>query len=204
MTRPLIVLAVCSFVASGIYASPITIYTTFGPGQSFDTTAGWVIGTGSGFDQEEIAAEFVSSADYTLDSIDFAATYVSGSDGVTLEIAANNSGEPGAAIESFPFLISSTSATIYTADSLLHPALAAGTAYWVVLSADDPAQTDILWNRSTTTEGFSSKSGAEPWLRQTELAAPAFDVLATAAVPEPATFSLLLGPLLFWQWRRRA
>ncbi len=204
MTRPLILLAVCSFAASGVHASPITIYTTFGPSQSYNHSNGQVIGTDApGFINQEVGAQFVPGADYTLNAIDFAATYVSGLEGVTLEIAANAAGVPGAAIESFPFVISSTSATIYTATSVLHPLLIAGTTYWVVLAADDPAGTDILWNDSTTTEGFSSQSEPGPWLPQSELFAPAFDVLATAVpVPEPATFSLLLAPLLLWVWRR--
>jgi hypothetical protein len=205
MTRPLILLAVCSFVASGIHASPITIYTTFGPGQTYNATNGWVIGTAPGFNEEEIAARFVPGADYTLDAIDFAATYVSGFDGVTLEIDANDFGKPGAAIESFSFAVSSTTAEVFTADSVLHPLLTAGTTYWVLLAADEPGNTDVLWNQSTTTAGFSSQSGSGPWLPQSELIAPAFDVLgtpATAAVPEPATFSLLLAPLLLWLRRR--
>jgi hypothetical protein len=206
MTRPLILLAVSSFVARGISASPITIYTTFGPGQSFNTTKGWVVGTGPGFHDEEIAARFTPGADYTLDAIDFAATYVSGLDGVTLEIAANDSGAPGAAIESFFFAVSSTSAQVYTAESLLNPLLTAGTTYWVVLKADTPVSSEILWNESTTTAGeYLSQSGTAGWLPQSELMLPAFDVLATtanAAIPEPATFSLLLAPLLLWVCRR--
>ncbi len=88
---------------------------------------------------------------------------------------------------------------VYTADSVSHPLLTAGTTYWVVLSADNPATSEFLWNQSPTPGGvFFSQSGNAGWEIQPEETAPAFDVLGTPAittVPEPSTFFLLLAPL---------
>jgi len=98
---------------------------------------------------------------------------------------------------------------IYSQNSFAHPLLTAGTPYWLILQPD-PSDSTFYgawfdsspvvfgpWNvrdspSGNWTGGFTSQS--------------AFEILGTAAVPEPSTLTLcaiaVVG-LLGYAWRRR-
>lgn len=198
MRRILFFLAISLAMSSTLRAD--TIVSTFGPGQSYNTGWSWNIGSsGLPADQQEIAASFVPAGDYFLDSIDFAARWLDGTNQLTvyLESGATPPDDLAAsAIESWSFTNLSSLATVYTATSLDHPLLTAGTTYWVVLSADDLVNTlaGWCWNDQGII-GFSLRHTAVgPWAVNSGAATPAFDVNGTpafAGVPEPGTLTLL-------------
>lgn len=194
MKQSAALLALSFFVTAGLRAD--TVFSTFGPGNSFFTGGVWMVG---GLPEDEIAASFVPSHDFTLNAIDFAAALLTGTDNdLTVDIAAGPSA-PGAPIESFTVTSLAASPSIVTVHSVLHPLLSAGITYWVVLSAPDPANTLVGWNlNSQGFEGVSSRQDDGTWSALgTEVPSAAFDVLGTpvnATVPEPSsvTFVALL------------
>jgi len=183
-------LAFLLVVIRGLHAD--TVYTTFGPGNSFLNGGLWVIG---GPLQQEIAASFVPSHDFTLQSIDFAGALLLGPDShVTVDLAAGPVA-PGAPIESFSVTSLSASPAVVTVDSISHPRLNAAVTYWVVLSAPDPTNTLAGWNQNDQgVVDLSSRQDGGPWSDLgTEVPTPAFDVIGTpiTAVPEPSNWVLL-------------
>jgi len=174
----------------GLHAD--TVFTTFGPGDSFLNGSSQMVG---GPLQEQIAASFVPSHDFTLQSIDFAGALLSGTNSqITVDLAAGPAA-PGAAIESLSVTSLPASPAVVTVDSISHPRLNAGVRYWVVLSAPDPTNTLAGWNQNDQgVVDLSSRQDGGPWLDLgTEVLTPAFDVIGSpiSAVPEPSTWALL-------------
>jgi hypothetical protein len=168
------------------------IYSTFGSGETF-SSAGLAIGrTNAG---QEVGASFTPSFDAILDSIKFAAWFNSGFNQLTVNLETDASGVPSdIVIEYFNFTNLSSTPTVYTATSLLHPILTASTRYWVVLTADDLENTEISWmlnDQFIYDFAYRNTHSSSPWYYYNESWTPAFSVNATS-VPEPATF-LLLG-----------
>jgi uncharacterized protein (TIGR03382 family) len=148
------------------------------------------------------ATSFTPSATYTLSSITVSVQFISGtSNQLTIDLAGGLS-QPGAPIESFSLtgIPSTFPGTVQTVTSVLNPTLSAGTRYWVVLSAADPASTYDGW-----AQGLVSIPGGLFLGQNTNFpnwsigglsnsAGGAFSVDGTA-VPEPATGALSLGAL---------
>ena len=183
-------LAFLVLVTAGLHAD--TVFTTFGPGDTFLSGSFWMVG---GPSNEDIAASFVPRHDFTLQSIDFAAAFLSGTDNRIEVDVVPGPAAPGAPIESFIVTSLPTIPGVVTVDSISHPHLDAGVRYWVVLSAPDPTNTSVGWNQNS--QGFvdlSSRQDGGPWLDLgTEVLTPAFDVIGTpiVAIPEPSTWALL-------------
>lgn len=183
-------LAFLFLVTQGLRAD--AVFSTFGPGDSFLNGGFWMVG---GPLPEEIAASFVPSQDFTLQSIDFAVALLSGTDNhIVVDLAAGPAA-PGAPIESFSVTNLPTVPAVVTVDSISHPGLSAGVRYWVVLSAPDPTNTSVGWNQNDQgVVDLSSRQDDGPWVDLgTEVLTPAFDVIGTpvAAVPEPSNWALL-------------
>jgi hypothetical protein len=180
-----------SIITLSVPAHADVLYSTFGPGQSFDNSesSGWLVGSGYSYNQQ-IAAPFILSFDAILDSIDFAADYDLGPNQLTVDLVHDDSGlpstDPGKVIESFNFTNLSQLPTIYTANSLLNPLLKGSTQYWVVLKADNSA-TQLQWNWNNigiTGFAFSNPPVDIPWIYYRDKT-PAFDIKGSAAVPDP-------------------
>jgi hypothetical protein len=191
-------------LGSSSHVQAEVIYSSFGPAPGYSNagyTAGWGPCGFSGTNcQTELAAGFTSTLDYTLDSISFAASYVAGEiDSLSISLASGET-QPGAILESFTFTNLSSEPSIYSADSLTHSLLSAGTQYWFVFSPHD--QTAITWWTGsqyippTLLTGY----GSGTWIPGTPLAGQtAFSVEGTpvsAPVPEPATMLLVSSGLL--------
>ncbi len=192
MNRSAALLTLVVIAAPGLFAD--TVYSTFGPGNSFVSNAAWKVG--DVFDAQ-IAASFVPGRDFTLQAIDIEAFVSSGSGDLTVALSAGPS-SPGTPLESFDLTGVASSPTFLTMDSALHPVLTAGTTYWIVLSAS--AGTVAGWNQNDQGfVGLSSRQGGGPWVSLgTELSTPAFDVLGApaGAVPEPSGAILLASAFL--------
>jgi hypothetical protein len=173
-----------------------TIYSTLGPGSSYEEW-GYGIGTPTlGGQSQEVAALFVPTSVYTLDALGFAAFHISGPNQLTVNLAADASGLPGAILESWSLSdlhgFSPGSTVVNVLTSSLHPVLEASRWYWVWLTTNDLTLSDLSWNLNDQgiTGEVADRIGGAPWRSLTQ-PAPAFEVVGTP-VPEPSAL-LLLG-----------
>jgi hypothetical protein len=175
-----------SIITLSVPAHAGVLYSTFGPGQSFDNSesSGWLVGLSY---NQEIAAPFILSFDSILDSIDFAADYDSGPNQLTVDLVYDDSGlpstDPGKVIESFNFTNLSLLPTIYSVNSFHKPFLKGSTQYWVVLKVDNNA-TLLQWKwNNIGIGGFAFCNLATLWTYYGDKN-PAFDIKGGAAVPD--------------------
>jgi hypothetical protein len=180
------------------------IYSTFGPGQSYNTYSGQPVGTFPYSDETtnmEAAVSFSPSQSYAFDSIAVAALFssFSTSDQFTVSLARDSgTNAPGVVVETFSFTGIIDSPTVYSASSLLHPQMTAGEKYWVVMSSDDLLSIYLQWldtDQPITGEIASRNALYTDWVvNYADFGSvPAFEFQGTtAALPEPVSL-LLLG-----------
>jgi hypothetical protein len=190
-------------------AGATTLYTDFGPGQTYNTSSGWFIGGSGAVTQASIAAPFTPSVTATLDSLDLAVDVFAGTTSFTVEITADSSGAPGAVLESFSLTGITGTPTVRSLTSILHPSLSSLSTYWVAVFAGGTTTAGGWFWNSVGTTGFDfSSNGGSTWSvdSATTDPRPAFDVIGTPTVPEPTTWVLLGAPLaaMLWFRRRRA
>ncbi len=137
------------------------IYSNFGTGASlYDSGTGWTE-AGEEANDYPIAQglSFVPDSDYVLLRVDAAFTYVQGTNGIKLIIAADNGGVPGkvifgAAFNNLPEF--GTCCTVQTAKltptTTRYVGLKGGQTYWIYpLPADTTSY--LVWNFDTTGKG---------------------------------------------------
>jgi PEP-CTERM motif len=167
------------------------VYTTFGPGNSYDTTGGVVIsGTNNGAGYFAQANAFAPASTARLDSV---SVPIFGQGAISILIAADASGNPGATVENLGSITPGFSLSIQTINSTAHPVLTAGTNYWLVLQPTDPSSgIDGGWSFSTpsTPPGERRTSPTGDW-QTSPFGGEAFEIDG-AAVPEPSSFILLI------------
>ncbi len=173
------------------------VYSNFGPGDSYNSGAGWTIGHPDLRMDQGHAFTPVSS--FTLGQIDFALGLASGTNQAELWLMSDAGGEPGSVIESFSF--TGTMGAFgdlnppLSATSVLQPELLAGVQYWIIASA--PVEdTWAAWNLNDqgATGLHASRQFGGAWALTSDDALGAFRI-QDAAIPEPGTFLLLLGGL---------
>jgi hypothetical protein len=199
-SRGVAVLALLLASLLACHASAATVYSDFDTNNNnaYNTFHGWII-SGSSYSGGlyvglyEDAMPFTPTADFTFVSADVGAFLESGPNSITLTLAANDSGLPGAAIESLT--VSGTMqklvSTILEADSVDHPALKSGVKYWLVVSAS--GNTAAVWNYNSI--GFTGdwlKHGAQAWTHDTTSATGAFAINGTKIVPTPEPASIVM------------
>jgi hypothetical protein len=195
-------------------AHATVIFSNFGPGLSYDTSGGNPIGNLSDGNTYGEAGVFTTgSAADALDSIQIALSCAfSCLDPVVVTLSSDNSGQPGAILESFQLaavmlgtLGDNNPPLLLT--SALEPVLAANTQYWVTVSSD--LNDSIAWNWNlagdTSPEALSVDGGVS-WFAPSGLTPGAFEVnTVSIASPEPSSLGLMLGAglLLACLWRSR-
>lgn len=148
------------------------------------------------------ASQFTAGVGGTLSSVRLPLRKNSGTDPLEVSLRADAADLPGASLKSW-----STSAGAAWQDNTLTNAdpgvvLAAGTKYWVVLSAGYDAV--YMWGRSTQGGLMRTafQSGSDPaWHAGNTDVFPTYEVHVTP-VPEPATMTLLLAGLAVARRRR--
>ena len=124
-----------------------TIFSNLGPGDSFGTHSGWVVGnrtTPFGSVTLEVAAAFTPASDAVFTGADFAAELLLLEQPGDLTVAllvTGAAGTPGAALETFTVAAPALSSLVSIASSL-NPILNAGTEYWLDISS---ASTAASW-----------------------------------------------------------
>jgi hypothetical protein len=136
------------------------------------------------------------------------AIHCCGPNSYILSLASDSSGQPGAALEtiSVPFVPSLS--VIVTAFSSSHPALSAGSTYWVVMAATNPLTSFAIWdgnNQGINGGSVRDANNGFTWTAQPPGSpSPAVEVNASA-IPEPATIGLsLVGLAALVLLRRKA
>ena len=188
---------------SSLPAWSATLYTTFGPGDSYDTLSGinWSVGSPTGVTAQEVAATFVAGFTGTLDSIRVAALHLNGPNSFTVSIATDNSGQPGTVLESFTGVTFTTVSSIVTLISGSNPLLSTGSTYWVGMTPTSLFASQAGWNVNNQGIGGTYRrfNGADPWfLSDINVGpTPAFEVNTTSngVIPEPSTAGLTLAGL---------
>jgi len=186
------------------------IYSDLGPSNSYDPSNAttnpannWELSGAASADGEElIAVSFTPSANYDLTKILVALSFYSGTNnGAYVTLNSDNSGSPGAVIESWtlsklPVLGSASTITAHqTLTSAPDVLLSSGSTYWIVAGPDSSGTSDTIdgWNFNSTGatgtvaysfDGTTWTSDGSPYIL------PAFKVKGTP-VPEPPTFTML-------------
>ena len=143
-------------------------YSTTSPGG--DCIAGSMnAGCGTAPNPEWIATPFVPSASGTLSYFDVAAVWLNGPRGIVVTLVNDDDGSPGpvsSGLESFTVTLPKKAKPNLKVKltSKLHPALAAGTTYWVVMAPLDQTSlsTWYLSNTDTNAPDISTNEG-ETW-----------------------------------------
>jgi hypothetical protein len=176
-------------------AAPITVYSNFGAGNTFDTTFGLNV---SGL---AVAVPFTPGPVppgsegfiYSLSDINFAAsTSDLFANPVTIGFYDTIAGLPGNDLENIQLNLTETPAVIQ-ALSVTNPVFTPGDLYWIVLSA--PEQFAVTWNANVTSAfGAATQDLSSVWTFNSAYAQGAVSVDATLVpgVPEPASL-LLMG-----------
>ncbi len=124
------------------------VWSSFGPDDSYNTSVGSTIsGATSPSGVYNVAYSFIPNQTVTLDSIDVAMGYVSGTNQQTfvIEAADGPNGGPGVALDLMKANnkavdLSKGIPSIINVDSTFHPTLVAGTMYWLVAEASGDTQ----------------------------------------------------------------
>lgn len=190
MSKSSMVVAFTLFLSPSV-AAQTTIYSTFGPGDSYAQNTGYAL-----LGVQWIAAPFT----YTGTSGDFLFDFRVGiaADGnITASFWVGNDMNTATVLESWNIF---APRGIQTFTSVLNPTLSNGQVYWVMLSVTEPTSSDWPgWalNDQQLSGAFEwSADSGENWTPSSQLL-PAFDVrvasgeLPGATVPEPATMTLL-------------
>ncbi len=130
-------------------ATAATIYSTLGPGNTFDSAGFLVYGVNNVFHNapQDTAGLFTVTQAFTLDSASAVLNASSPTDaGIDMQIVRDDSGHPGALIEDLGSQSVNAVATLKTYNSAAHSLLTPGT-YWLVAVPIGPGTTGA-WRRS--------------------------------------------------------
>ena len=133
----------CHLGASLANASTI-VYSTFGPGDSYDASSGWTIGGSGGFVQ---GLQFTPVESGVVQTIEIAAFRLAGGTTLNVSLATDAGDRPGLVLETVPICCFGDVASVQLANSVLRPLLTGGTKYWLLVSPI-AAGDHFGWNRN--------------------------------------------------------
>jgi len=192
-----------------------TIYTNFGPGDTYQAASGAVVVSG-GIDQRP-SFSFISDIDQLLTQVDFVASVDqsnTSNNSITVTLSSDNGGAPGTVIASQTFTNSlgirgsvETPPTILSWLPTVAPSLVAQNQYWITFdSPGDPAQGDVFWNFNTEGAfGYSSFSNGQ-WTSTSNTLGAIRLVSGSpseSGTPEPGTLVLIASGIGAFFGRRR-
>lgn len=204
MARVVTAIVALMLLMAGSAVSATVLYSTFGPGDSFDghrlQYVGWGDAVGAGFENRQVANRFTVGLGAEVTSYRVAVSHFSvGDPGQGLLSLWSGSTAPTTLVEpDIGFDIGRGNALIATIDSLLHPVLMPGETYWLVLAAPESPEL-FRWYQSdqpiSPDWDLQFRDDVHGWTSAGTMAS-AFDINgAGASAPEPAT-ALLVGAAL--------
>ncbi len=166
------------------------LFTTFGAGQSYDTSNGYTINAGN-----ELAASFSSPLYAQLLSVDVAVEADAPDDQFTMYIESGDSG-PTTILDTISGLTfpQAPSSAVINVPSVAQPAILPGETYWVVLAFNSGSGTSGAWmdnNIGAAGNGMVASGNGNDgstWNSPVDTFLPAFDVVG--GVPEPSSIAL--------------
>jgi hypothetical protein len=189
------------------------IFSNLGPGDSFGTTSGWVVGnriTPFGSTTLEIAAAFTPAAGAVFTGADLATESIGQPGDLTVALlATGSSGTPDTALEMF-IVPAPMDPSLVSLQSALNPVLNAGTEYWLDISSssgaavwldnDQGALGPVASNQNgqgfVLLTDFGGNPPVQPAFRINGDPIGLFSTSAAADAPEPSTFILVVAGLL--------
>jgi hypothetical protein len=186
-------LIIVAVAVGQLNAAPTSIFSTLGPGDTYNTGVGWTIGTSAGLDVGN-QFSFTGPDSYQLDSIELAVWLNSGTNVLDVWLMSDAAGKPGDIIETFSFTgAMGPSGQILSHNSVLGPSLNPGTPYWLVVSVPDDG-THAAWNLSLEASGLlASRMDAGPWTPWPPNTMGAFRINGDGGNIIPAPGAILLG-----------
>jgi len=193
------------FVSSASEMRADTLFTNFGPGQTYLGNAWWNVGGVPGTPPEANAFPFIPTTTGTLTGADLALAGGSASiSPLNVYIESSSGGAPGTILDT---LTQSGSYSAYPVTTVVNftcsgscSTLDAGTMYWIVATQTVPTNL-ALWLRNFNDSGpwyfNETNSATGPWtLASTALGTnfSVFDVTGTPSnspVPEPSSLAML-------------
>ncbi len=201
-SNPLLVFLVMCLVGP-THANAAIVYSNLGPGDTFSGDA-YAFGTGSIF----WGASFkLGSSSFAFTSAEVPLVSFSGSNEVTFGLRSDNSGLPGALLQSFSASIPPNGFEIVTFHGTAPLVLNCGTTYWLTSEDDAPDDTYAGW--VTNNIGFVGSAavrfGSGDWLNSfypPDTPTVAFringDLIGVTDCPEPTSIAMLgVGALCF-------
>ena len=188
-------------------ATPVTIFSDFGPGNSYTSGIGWTVaGQAAGGSFQSVAMPFTSSGDYQLSQIDIALSFADGTNSAVVTLNSDSSGMPGGVLMTWNLLNLPAFGNCCVVETLSPSSpllLSSGAQYWLV-SNPGTSDTHDAWNfNELGATGLVMLNNGNGFFIAPHSEMGAFDVLGEAGteVPEPATALLTAGGLL-WLSRR--
>jgi hypothetical protein len=186
------------------------IYSTFGPGDTFDVNIGRSLGGPPSQINWAVAEAFTPHSKAIFTEVELAAYSDTGGDSMLVQLRDDNLGLPGSVLESLTITdladyTEAPSGTLAVGLSILKPRLVAGNQYWITASALDGMEG--VWQYSSpnvTGPTASSVDGGATWTSANSQQT-AFRVDGSA-VPEPSTLALIgsvAAALVSCHWQRR-
>jgi hypothetical protein len=220
MLRGVVILGLLAVPVATARADSI-IFTNFGPGFSYNTSLGNIVGNDFVGDNLALGGTFTPTVAAKFSSLDIALSNfsVTNTDTLAVSLDANKGGVPGATLESFTVLpgvlgtFGNNNAPLVL-NSFLMPPLTAGTEYWVTVSDVTAGATDTnVWSLNSTGDMSStaiSADGGTTWFAPSGMTPGAYQVNGVA-VPAPIVGAGLPGLIIagggllaLWRRRRRA
>ncbi len=193
LLRLLTVIALPAINFSACAASPAFVYNSFGPGNTFNLSADWIVGgSASPHGYQAHAEYFVPAFSGYLDQVQVGTKLLGGGSVTEFFIAQDNgSGIPGTVLEDFPNVTNPTG--LLTLNSVSTPLLQSGQKYWL---CDQPvdANTYTGWclNTQGITNSFAGSTSQGSWfaIGSPAVASSVFSI-SVIPVPEPSTAALV-------------
>jgi hypothetical protein len=203
MTIHLRLYSILAIILSVTAAEGATIFSNFGGGNSYNTSAGNFSGNGQDLTTTDYAEAdtFTPTVTSGFSSISIALSCYSASacpNQFTVDLDADNGGVPGTTIESFT--VAGTSLGVLginnaptVLNSVLHPVLTNGTAYWITVLA--PFSDSVVWNWNSTSdpsnEAISTDNGSTWTAPFSTPGAYSVSSQTVVTTPEPSTLWLV-------------
>lgn len=155
----LISLCLGLIICFAIPVSADTIFSNFGPGDSYATNTGRGLSVGSPFGVPEgdfdLGHDFTPGSDFLLDSVELAVGLRVGNNELDVWLMTDAAGKPGTIIEAFHFSGAmgrfGAPNPPLRANSILRPLLSSGIRYWLVASLTGP-HAKAAWNLNAVGE----------------------------------------------------